>query len=66
MAWTSREWVMAAIEHREPDRVPIDINPVPDFYLALKDYLGLEIEEEIKPGFKGPFVLRCPCAAGNW
>ncbi len=51
MAWTSRERVIAAIEHREPDRVPIDINPVPDFYLKLKDYLGLEIEEEIKPGF---------------
>jgi uroporphyrinogen decarboxylase len=51
MAWTSRERVIAAIEHREPDRVPIDINPVPDFYLGLKDYLGLEIEEEIKAGF---------------
>jgi uroporphyrinogen decarboxylase len=51
MAWTSRDRVIAAIEHREPDRVPIDINPVPDFYLKLKDYLGLEIEEDIKPGF---------------
>jgi uroporphyrinogen decarboxylase len=51
MAWTSRERVIAAIEHREPDRVPVDINPVPDFYLKLKDYLGLEIEEDIKPGF---------------
>jgi uroporphyrinogen decarboxylase len=51
MTWTSRERVIAAIEHCEPDRVPIDINPVPDFYLNLKDYLGLEIEEEIKPGF---------------
>jgi uroporphyrinogen decarboxylase len=51
MVWTSRERVIAAIEHREPDRVPIDINPVPDFYLKLKSYLDLEIEEEIKPGF---------------
>ena len=51
MAWTSRERVIAAIEHREPDRIPFDINPVPDFYLRLKDYLGLEIEEDIKPGF---------------
>ena len=47
MSWTSRERVIAAIEHREPDRVPININPVLDFYLDLKEYLGLEIEEEI-------------------
>jgi uroporphyrinogen decarboxylase len=48
MVWTSRERVIAAIERREPDRVPININPVLDFYLNLKDYLGLEIEEEIR------------------
>jgi uroporphyrinogen decarboxylase len=51
MPWTSRERVVAAIEHREPDRVPIDINPVPDFYRKLKDHLGLQIEEQIDPGF---------------
>ena len=51
MAWTSRQRVVAAIEHRRPDRVPIDFNPVPDFYLKLKDYLGLEIEEDLKVGF---------------
>jgi uroporphyrinogen decarboxylase len=51
VSWTSRERVIATIEHREPDRVPIDINPVPDFYLALKAALGLEIEEQINPGF---------------
>src|SRR5512137_1722074 len=51
MPWTSRERVIAAIEHREPDRVPIDINPVPDFYRKLKDHLGLQIEEQIGPGF---------------
>jgi uroporphyrinogen decarboxylase len=39
------------MEHREPDRVPIDINPVPDFYLKLKEYLGLQIDEKIEPGF---------------
>ncbi|HSR28975.1 MAG TPA: uroporphyrinogen decarboxylase family protein [Anaerolineae bacterium] len=48
MSWTSRERVIAAIEHREADRVPININPVLDFYLNLKRYLGLEIEEEIR------------------
>ena len=51
MAWTSRQRVVAAIEHREPDRVPIDFNPVPDFYLKLKEHLGLEIEEQLKLGF---------------
>ena len=41
----------ATIEHREPDRVPLDFNPVPDFYLKLKEYLGLEIDEQLKVGF---------------
>jgi len=40
-----------AIEHRQPDRAPIDFNPVPDFYLKLKEHLGLEIDENIKVGF---------------
>ncbi len=48
MGWTSRERVIATLEHREPDRVPLDMNPVLDFYVKLKTYLGLEIEEEIK------------------
>jgi len=47
MCWTSRERVIAAIEHREPDRVLIDLTPLYDFYVKLKAYLGLEIEEEI-------------------
>jgi len=51
MTWTSRQRVIAAIEHREPDRVPIDINPVPDFYTNLKEYLGLEIDESVNAGF---------------
>jgi hypothetical protein len=41
MTWTSRERVIAAIEHREPDRVPINLNPVLDFYLNLKEFLGV-------------------------
>lgn len=49
MTWTSRERVVATLEHREPDRVPIDMNPLLDSYLNLKNYLGLEIEEELKP-----------------
>ncbi|HEX7557538.1 MAG TPA: uroporphyrinogen decarboxylase family protein, partial [Leptolinea sp.] len=49
MTWTSRERVIAAINHKEPDRVPIDFTPLRDFYLNLKRYMGLEINEIIKP-----------------
>lgn len=49
MSWTSRDRVIAAINHKEPDRVPIDFTPLRDFYLNLKNYLGMEIEETIKP-----------------
>jgi uroporphyrinogen decarboxylase len=31
--------------------VPININPVLDFYLALKGYLGLDFDEEIKASY---------------
>jgi uroporphyrinogen decarboxylase len=48
MSWTSRERVVAAINHREPDRVPVDFTPLLDFYLNLKGHLGLDIEETIK------------------
>jgi uroporphyrinogen decarboxylase len=47
--WTSRERVKVAIQRREPDRVPIDINPVLDFYVNLKRYLGLEFQEDLHP-----------------
>jgi len=49
MSWTSRERLIAAINHKEPDRVPIDFTPLRDFYFNIKSYLGLEIEETIKP-----------------
>jgi len=48
MGLTSRERVGLAINHREPDRIPMDCNPLLDFYLDLKEYLGLEIEETVK------------------
>jgi uroporphyrinogen decarboxylase len=51
MNWTSRERVIAAINFFEPDRVPIDVAPLHDFYVNLKKYLGLEIDEEVKYGF---------------
>ncbi len=47
MGITSRERVTKAINHQEPDRVPVDLNPLYDFYIQLKDHLGIEIEEKI-------------------
>lgn len=49
MTWTSRERVMKTLDFKEPDRVPVDINPVLDAYIDLKKYLNLEIEEDPKP-----------------
>lgn len=46
---TSRERVCRAIHHQEPDRVPVDINPVLDAYINLKAHLGIEIDEEGRP-----------------
>lgn len=48
MNWTSRERVTAAINHVQPDRVPIDMAPLYEFYLKLKQHLGLELDEEVK------------------
>ncbi len=46
---TSRERVIAALEHREPDRVPFDCNFVYEGYLRLKEHLGLKTENEVYP-----------------
>jgi len=46
---TSRERVITALEHREPDRVPFDCNFVYEGYLRLKEYLGLETKKEVYP-----------------
>ena len=43
---TSRERVLASINHREPDRVPVDLGATPSSgistiaYYNLKNYLG--------------------------
>jgi uroporphyrinogen decarboxylase len=48
MSMTSRERILAAIEHREPDRVPIDLGATPSSgisamgYGKLKRHLGIE------------------------
>ncbi len=45
----SRERVLEALDHREPDRVPIDVGhvgPHPDAYRKIKEYFGLERTED--------------------
>ena len=46
----SRERVVAALEHREPDRVPISMSITIDAYNNLKRYLGIDLEEDLKIG----------------
>ena len=45
---TSRERVVTALEHREPDRVPFDCSFVYESYLRIKDYLGLNPAREVR------------------
>ena len=45
-----RERVIAALEHREPDRVPISMSITIDAYNNLKEYLGIDLEEKLSPG----------------
>ncbi|MHC4712655.1 MAG: hypothetical protein ACYTAN_05195, partial [Planctomycetota bacterium] len=44
---TSRERVLAAIEHREPDRVPITFDAEKEVKDALKAHFGVADEEGI-------------------
>jgi len=39
--------VIKTINHQEPDRIPLDFTPLYDFYLNLKQYLGMEIDETV-------------------
>ncbi|HJM93779.1 MAG: uroporphyrinogen decarboxylase family protein [Alphaproteobacteria bacterium] len=54
MTWTSRDRVLAALNHEEPDRVPIDLagagatGIVLDAYDRLKVHLGLEHETKVR------------------
>lgn len=47
---TSRERVVRALNHQEPDRVPFDCYFSYGGYLRLKEYLGYEPEKPVKPG----------------
>ena len=53
MAWTHRERIMAALNHEEPDRVPIDFGGA-EFtsitlpaYERLKKHLNIDHETEV-------------------
>ncbi|MBC7090557.1 MAG: hypothetical protein H5T50_01395, partial [Nitrososphaeria archaeon] len=43
----SKERVLLSIEHRAPDRVPLDINIRPEALLKLKQYFGIEDEDKL-------------------
>jgi uroporphyrinogen decarboxylase len=47
---TPRERVLRALEHREPDRVPISMTITIDAYNNLKDYMGIDVDETPKVG----------------
>ena len=51
---TSRERFILALEHREPDRVPIDLGSITstirtvEAYDRLKEYLGIALDQRIR------------------
>jgi uroporphyrinogen decarboxylase len=47
---TSRQRVVKAINHQEPDRVPFNLNLTVDIYHRLRNYLGLPVEHEKSMG----------------
>jgi uroporphyrinogen decarboxylase len=56
--WTSRERIVAALEHREPDRVPVDLTIHTIAYQRLRNFLQLSEDAqkgdrfgEVQPGF---------------
>lgn len=46
--WTSRMRVEAALDHREPDRIPLDLTITKLPYIRLRKYLGLPAEDEVR------------------
>ncbi len=47
--WTSRKRVETAINHREPDRVPLSMTITEIPYLRLREFLGLRPDHETQP-----------------
>lgn len=52
-----RDRVLDAIEHKEPDRVPLDLFITPTPYLNVKRYLGIQDEDTIKWGWVEPLKV---------
>ena len=50
-AMSSKERVLTAIEHKEPDRVPIDMWIIKDAYVKLRKFLHLPEVDLSEPGF---------------
>jgi len=47
---TRRERVVAALDHKEPDRVPLSMSITINAYDNLKQYLGIDLKEDLNPG----------------
>ncbi len=47
---SSRERVVTALQHREPDRVPLGIWSTVDAYKQLRRYLGMPVQEKYPVG----------------
>ncbi len=45
-----RERVLTALEHREPDRVPLSMNPTVYAYQRLQEYMGLQVDPNPRVG----------------
>ena len=52
---TSKERVLAAFEHEEPDRVPAWLGASPEFREMIKDHLGLENDEAVSVSLSDDF-----------
>jgi uroporphyrinogen decarboxylase len=46
--WNSRKRVETALNHREPDRVPLDLSITLNAYVKLRTYLGLPPDEDVQ------------------
>ena len=47
----SRERVLTALDHRQPDRVPFDLWAVPEIWQRLQDHLGVDSREGVLTHF---------------
>jgi uroporphyrinogen decarboxylase len=57
-AMTSRQRVAAALDHREPDRVPLSMTITEVPYLRLREYLELPPDQEARPNRFGEIQPR--------